>query len=80
MEHYVIVNNWARGTTHKVDILGVTHSMEEAKEVFHKHIADEKERARRKDYYIYTDAETKFDAGIFGAYSSNHICLYIETV
>lgn len=80
MKHYVIVNNWARGTTQKADILGVAHSMEEAKEVFRQYIADEKERARRKDYYVYADTDTKFDAGIFGAYSSNHICLYIEAV
>ena len=80
MEHFVIVNDWANNYENGTTILGVAHSMEEAKEIFNKQLAEEREYAEEHGFEIYDDCETVFDAGEDGYYMSNHTNLYIHMV
>ena len=80
MKHYVIVNDWANEYENGTTILGVAHSLEEAKEIFNKYLADEKQYAEDHGFEIYDDCETVFDAGEIGYYASNHTNLYIQMV
>ena len=80
MKHFVIVNDWANEYESESTILGVAHTMEEAKEIFNKNLIEEKEYAEEKGFVIYDDCETVFDAGEGGYYLSNHTRLYIQMV
>lgn len=83
MEHYVVINEWAcSGLTEDcgVNIVGVTHSLEEAKNLFNSVVIIEKELAVENEYEIYEDEDTIFDAGEEGYYVSNHTKLYIQMV
>ena len=80
MKHYVIVNDWANEYESGTTILGVVHSMEEAKEIFNQRLANEKQYAEENGFTIYEDCETVFDAGEDGYYVSNHTNLYIQMV
>ena len=80
MKHFVIVNDWANEYESGTTILGVTHSLEEAKEIFNNNLADEKHYAEENDFTIYDNCETVFDAGEEGYYSKNHTNLYIQMV
>ena len=77
MKHYVIVNDWANEYESGTAILGVAHSMEEAKEIFNQSLADEKQYVEEHDWEIYDNCETVFDAGKDSCYISNHTNLYI---
>ena len=80
MKHYVIINDWANDYESGVTILGVAHSLEEAKEIFNKGLADEKACAEEYGFTICDDCETVFDAGEGGFYARNHTKLYIQIV
>lgn len=80
MKHYVIVNDWANDYESGVTILGVAHSLEEAKDIFNKNLANEKACAEEYGFTIYNDCETVFDAGEDGYYARNHTNLYIQMV
>ena len=80
MKHYVIVNDWANEYESGTNVLGVTHSLEEAKEIFNESLADEKQYAKEHGFTIYDDCETVFDAGEEGHYVSNHTYLYIQMI
>lgn len=80
MKHYVIVSDWANNYENLTTILGVTHSIEEAKEIFNEHLVDEKRYAKEHGFTIYDDCETVFDAGEGGYYVRNHTNLYIQMV
>lgn len=80
MKHFVIVNDWANEYESGTTILGVAHSLEEAKEIFNQSLADEKQYAEEKGFTIYDDCETVFDAGEDGYYVSNHTNLYIQMI
>lgn len=80
MKHYVVINDWANEYESGTTILGVAHSLEEAKEIFNEFIEDEKEYARRNEFTIFDDCETVFDAGEEGYYVSNHTNMYIQMV
>ena len=80
MKHYVIVHDWASEYESGTTILGVAHSMEEAKEIFNANLADERQYAEEYDYTIYDDCETVFDAGKEGYYVADHTNLYIQMV
>jgi hypothetical protein len=80
MEHYVIVNDWANNYEIGTTILGVAHSLEEAKEIFNASLSDEKQYAEEHGFEGYDDCETVFDAGENGYYCSNHTNLYIQMV
>jgi hypothetical protein len=80
MEHFVVVNDWAYEYESGTTILGVTHSLEEAKEIFNQSYTNEKRYAEEHGYEIYDDCETVFDAGEEGYYVNNHTNLYIQLV
>ena len=80
MKHYVIVNEWAYDYESGVTILGVAHSLNDAKEIFNMYIDDTKEIAERHNYEIYEDTDVMFDSGEDGYYSVNHEKLYIQMV
>lgn len=80
MKHFVIVNDWANDYECGTNVIGVAHSLEEAKEIFNTHLVEEKNYAEEHGYTIYDDYETVFDAGVEGYYISNHTNLYIQMV
>lgn len=80
MNHFVVVNDWANKFENGIIILGVAHSLEEAKEIFNKQLVEEKEYAEEHGFEIYDDCETVFDAGEDGYYVNNHTHLYIQMV
>ena len=80
MKHYVVVNDWANEYESGTNVLGVAHSLEEAKKIFNETLADEKQYAEEHGFEIYDDCETVFDAGEEGYYISNHTHLYIQMI
>ncbi len=78
--HYVIVLDWATEDDAAVDIVGVFHTLDDAKEKFEKYVVEEKQLARDNGYDIETDNGQIFDAGIMGYWRNNHITLYIQGV
>ena len=80
MKHFVIVRDWASEYENGTTILGIAHSIEEAKEIFNEYLAEEKEYAEEHGFTIYDDCETVFDAGEEGYYAGHHTNLYIQMV
>ena len=80
MKHFVIVNEWATEYENGSTIIGIVHSLEEAKKIFDTKLMEEKQYAKEQGFMIYDDCETVFDAGEDGYYVSNHTKLYIQMV
>lgn len=80
MKHYVILLDWANEYENGITILGVAHSLEEAKEIFNASLAKEREFAEENGFTIYDDCEGVFDAGEDGYYNTNHTNLCIQIV
>lgn len=80
MKHFIVINDWANDYENGASILGVTHSMEEAKEIFKQNYMDEKNYAEEHNFTIYEDSDVDFDAGEDGYYVSNHTHLFIKMV
>ena len=80
MKHYVVLVDYSIDAVceYGVDIIAVTHTLEEAKAVFANHINEEKENA--SGWEVYTDTDVDFDAGENGYYKDNHLRLYIQEV
>ena len=80
MKHYIILNDCANEYECGTNVLGVAHSMEEAKEIFNEYVEEERRYAEEHNFEILDDCETVFDAGEDGYYVSNHTNLYIQLV
>ncbi len=80
MKHYVVVLDWAKDYEGSVEILGVTHTLEEAKEIFNTQLAEEMQFVENNGYDIDTDTDTMFDAGEMGYWCREHITLRIQEV
>jgi hypothetical protein len=80
MEHYVVVHEWSCDYENGSTVLGVGHSLEEAKVIFNNNIDEEKEYAKENGYEIYDDTDVVFDAGEEGYYSRSHTMMYIQGV
>ena len=80
MKHFVVVNDWANKYENGTTILGVAHSLDEAKEIFNEYLNEEKKYAEEHGFTIYEDCDTIFDAGEDGYYITNHTNLYIQGV
>lgn len=80
MKHYVILSDWAMNDAEGVDITAVTHTLEEAKEIFAKVVVDEKKYAEENDWEIFEDTDVEFDAGEEGYYAAEHARFYIQEV
>ena len=83
MKHFVVMCDWAISNSfvsYGVDITGVAHSLEEAKEIFAKAVVDEKKYAEDNGWIIYEDSDAEFDAGEEGNYTEEHAHFYIQEV
>ena len=80
MKHYVVIVDWATQDDEGVDIVGVAHTIDEAKEIFQKRLIIERDLANEHEYEITDDCETLFEAGEMGYWRDDHIILYIEEV
>lgn len=80
MNHYVVVNEWVSDNKAFADIIGVAHSLDEAKEIFNKRIEEERAYAEENEYTIFEENDVYFDAGEDGYYFSHHTKLYIQMV
>ena len=81
-KHYVIVHEWAseENCAYGVQIIGVEHDIDTAKDVFNQHVVKEREYADNNGDTVYEDSETCFDAGQDGSYNVEHSKLYIQEV
>ena len=82
MKHYVIlcdsaVYGMGYDETHTI---AVTHTLEEAKEVFAKAVVEDKQYAEEHGWEIFTDTDQEFDTGEEGFYAAEHTHFYIEEV
>lgn len=80
MKHYVVVLDWATEEDAAIDILGVTHSIEEAQEIFNAQLLQERKFAEDNGYDIDEDNAVMFGAGKMGYWRDNHTMLYIQGV
>lgn len=80
MKHYVVVLEWSTEEDCDSNVLGVAHSLEEAKQIFNDTVEKERELAENNGWEIYEDTDVIFDAGEDGYYCSNHSKLYIQGV
>ena len=80
MKHYVVILNWARDYEGATDVLGVTHTLQEAQAIFNEQLVQERQFAEQNGYDIDTDTDTMFDAGEMGYWCRDHITLYIQEV
>lgn len=80
MKHYVVILDWATESDCGVYILGVAHTIDEAKEIFNQHIAQERDIAEQHGYTVESDSDTLFEAGQMGYWNYEHSVLYIEEV
>lgn len=80
--HYVIVHEWVteNNVENIVNIIGVAHTLEEAKTKFKKVHKEEKKYAEENNYKIYENSNESFDAGEDGNYTYEHTRLYIKPV
>lgn len=79
-KHYVVVLDWAVEDDEGVSILGVTHTLEEAKEIFAANLPEQKGYTEEYGYEVYTDTDTEYDAGVSGEWRMEHTALYIQGV
>lgn len=80
MKHYVVVLDWATEYECGSNVIGVAHSLEDAKKIFEGVATEEREYAAEHDWVVYDDLPTVFEAGQDGYYISNHTNLYIQEV
>lgn len=80
MKHYVVFLEWASEGDNGSNILGVAHSLEEAKQIFNETVEEEKQLAEESGWEIYEDTDVEFDTGEDGYYCTNHSRLYIQEV
>jgi hypothetical protein len=80
MKHYVVVLDWATEDDEAVAILGVTHTYEDAKEIFDKQRIEEMEIIENNGWDIETDRDDMLDAGSMGYWRESHTTLYIQEV
>lgn len=78
--HYVIVLDWASQDAEDVGILGVAHTLDDARAIFAEYIEEEKELAVDNGWTIETDTKDVFEAYEDGYYAANHTRLYIQGV
>lgn len=80
MKHYVIVLDWAVEDDEAVAILGVTHTLEDAKKIFNENLPEQKGYTEEYGYEVYEDTDVKYEAGVSGEWRMEHVALYIQGV
>lgn len=78
--HYVVVLDWANNDAEAVAILGVAHTLDDAKIIFAEYVSEERELAETNGWNIETDTDTQFEAYEDGYYAVAHTTLYIQGV
>lgn len=83
-KHYVVMCDWSATIdgmiNGNVDIAGIAHSLEEAKEILAKVSIDEKQYAQENQWIVYEDSDVEFDAGEIDYYAAEHVHFYIQEV
>lgn len=80
MKHYVVTLEIVTDDECIFNILGVAHTLEEAKAIFAQEIDNAREFAMDCDWEIDADNDTEFSAFQDGYYLQSHINLYIREV
>lgn len=81
MNHYVVIFDFVLDSMEgSTDILGVTHTFEEAKEIFDKNVQSEKEYAQEHEWTVWENNESCFDASPNGRWCESHTRLWIQGV
>ena len=80
MTHYVVVLDWAVEDDEAVSILGVAHTLEEAKKIFNDNLPEQKGYTEQYGYKVYEDTEVRYEAGVSGHWRTEHVALYIQGV
>ena len=78
--HYVVVLDWAVEDEEAVAILGVTHTLEEAKKIFNENLPEQKGYTEQYGYEVYEDTDVMYEAGLSGEWRTEHTSLYIQGV
>lgn len=78
--HYVVVLDWAVEDDESVVILGVTHTLEDAKEIFNNNLPEQKMYTEEYGYEVYSDTDILYEAGVSGYWRTEHTALYIQEV
>ena len=80
MKHYVVVLEWSSEGENGSNVLGVTHNLDEARQIFNDTIEEERDLADNNGWTIYEHTDLVFDAGEDGFYCNNHSRTYIQEV
>ena len=81
MKHFIVMRGWANEDFDKeIEILGVSHTEDEAKKIFNQYVDEERRYALEQDFVIYKDCDTVFDARAKGEYASKYTILCIRQV
>lgn len=80
MKHYVVMLDLATNDDFHSEVIGVGHTLDEAKSILNGPLAQEKRFAEEFDYKIETNTDTEFVAYEDGFYSGEHTHLWIEEV
>lgn len=80
MEHFVIIDETCEDGEVYINILGVTHSLEEARYIFKNDLLKAWEYASEHNFKIYDKKIAFFDAGTSENYNQNHTKIYIVTI
>lgn len=77
--YYVVLNDWAfNGCETGINVIGVATTLDEAKNIFNDYVKEEKEMVERRDWIVFEDCDTIFDAGKDGRYIDEHTHVCIE--
>ena len=78
--HSVIILDYSYGGEGNIEVLGVYHSLDEAKDAFVDFARDAREVAENRDWYIAEEFSTCFVAYKTGYYPSDHTRIFIQEV
>lgn len=83
MKHYVVLYDWSvenKFIANGIEVVGVAHSLEEAKKMLAEAATDEKAYAEKYEWEIFEDSDVEFDAGESGNYDAEHAHYFIKEV
>lgn len=78
--HYVVVLDWAVEDDESVIILGVAHTLDDAKKIFNENLPEQKGYTEEYGYEVYEDTDVKYEAGVSDYWRTEHTALYIQGV
>ena len=73
MSHYVVVFFWHTKEGADTEIIGVYHTLDDAKEIFKKYVEAEIPYAKEDEYEIYQHTDVIFEAGNEEGYEKFYI-------